>query len=84
MQIRRVPLACDVVKLPPCLAGDFFEGRLVTDRGKPQHDQERLKYRRAAAGLDTKVRPYSLRHTAARWICLKGVPAEEVAQQLGH
>ena len=30
-----------------------------------------------------RCRPYSLRHTAARWMRLQGVAAEEVAQQLG-
>ena len=35
-------------------------------------------------GLDNSVRPYSLRHTAARWMRLHGVSADEVAQQLGH
>jgi len=30
------------------------------------------------------VNPYSLRHTVARWLRKEGVPAWEVAAQLGH
>lgn len=39
---------------------------------------------RAKAGLDDEVQPYSLRHTVARWLRKEGVPAWEVAAQLGH
>ena len=39
---------------------------------------------RAAAGLDEEVNPYSIRHTVARWMRQNGVPAWEVAAQLGH
>jgi integrase len=34
--------------------------------------------------LKGRVTPYSLRHTAARWMRMKGVPMEQVAGQLGH
>lgn len=36
------------------------------------------------AGLDAEVNPYSIRHTMARWLRAQGVPAWEVAAQLGH
>jgi len=39
---------------------------------------------RAAAGLDDQVQPYSLRHSVARWLRTAGVPAWQVATQLGH
>ena len=39
---------------------------------------------RDAADLDDQVQPYSLRHTMARWLRAKSVPAWEVAAQLGH
>ena len=39
---------------------------------------------RDAAGLDKKVMPYSIRRTMARFMRQQGVPAWEVAEQLGH
>lgn len=39
---------------------------------------------RDRAGLDGKVQPYSFRRTMARYMRIKGVPAWEVAEQLGH
>ncbi|WP_352636720.1 tyrosine-type recombinase/integrase [Mesorhizobium sp. M0145] len=39
---------------------------------------------RVAAGLDDKVNPYSLRHTAARWMRREGVSEWDTATQLGH
>ena len=39
---------------------------------------------RKRAWLDDEVRPYSLRHTMARWLRKQGVPAWEVSAQLGH
>jgi integrase len=39
---------------------------------------------REAAGLEGEVNPYSVRHTVARWMRQHGVPAWEVAAQLGH
>jgi integrase len=74
-----------VVKLPPILAGDVFEGWLVTYRGE-HTDSIKTAWKAAVrrARLDAACRPYSLRHTAARWMRLHGVPAEEVAQQLEH
>ena len=35
-------------------------------------------------GLGDKVTAYSFRHTMARWLRAEGVPAWEVAAQLGH
>ena len=73
------------VKLPRTLAAEVFDGWLVTHRGKRAEDIK-TAWRAAArrAGLDAACRPYSLRHTAARWMRLHGVPAEQVSQQLGH
>jgi integrase len=39
---------------------------------------------RDAAGLDARVTPYSLRHTAARWMRQQRVSEWDVATQLGH
>jgi integrase len=39
---------------------------------------------RQEAGLDERVHPYSIRHTVARRMRQSGVPAWEVAAQLGH
>lgn len=39
---------------------------------------------RDRAGLDGDVQTYSFRHTIARWLRMQGVPAWEVASQLGH
>ena len=39
---------------------------------------------REGCKLDTDVNPYSLRHTVARHLRSEGVPAWEVAAQLGH
>lgn len=73
------------VKLIPSLAGDVWEGWLITYEG------ERVKSLRTAweaarerAKLGDEFKPYSLRHTAARWMRRRGVPGEEVSQQLGH
>jgi integrase len=74
-----------VVRLPVTLSGEVFEGWLVQYRG--QHVETLKRAWRAAvtrSGLDTSCRPYSLRHTAARWMRMHGVSADEVAQQLGH
>jgi len=42
------------------------------------------KATRAKLALDNQVNPYSLRHTMARYLRRKSVPAWEVAAQLGH
>ena len=39
---------------------------------------------RRRAGLDSAVNPYSIRHTLARELRTRSVPAWEVAAQLGH
>jgi hypothetical protein len=74
-----------IVKLPKTLRNELFEGWLITHKG--EHAKGIKTAWRAAVrrtGLDAACRPYSLRHTAARWMRLHGVPAEQVAQQLGH
>lgn len=53
--------------------------------GRPIKDINRafnLAVRRA--GLDRKVTPHVLRHTAASWMAEDRVPFEEIAQFLGH
>jgi len=39
---------------------------------------------RSKAKLDTRVLPYSIRRTMARFLRMQGVPAWEVAEQLGR
>jgi hypothetical protein len=55
-----------------------FQGRSVKKINKAWRGM------RKAAELDEEVNPYSIRHTVARWMRQNGVPAWEVAAQLGH
>ena len=77
-----------VVKLPAALAAALRnapEGRLVTYHGNPvKKINKAWRALREAAELDAAVNPYSIRHTVARWMRQHGVPAWEVAAQLGH
>ena len=77
-----------VVKMPDTLAtalANAPSGRLVTFRGQPvKKINKAWRGMRQAAGLDEEVNPYSIRHTVARWMRQNGVPAWEVAAQLGH
>ncbi|HEY3622811.1 MAG TPA: tyrosine-type recombinase/integrase [Roseiarcus sp.] len=77
-----------VVKMPHALATVLAgapSGRLVTFQGRPvKKINKAWRGMRAAAGLDEEVNPYSIRHTVARWMRQNGVPAWEVAGQLGH
>ena len=77
-----------VVKMPEALATVLRgapDGRLVTFRGQPVRKINKAwRGMREAAGLDDEVNPYSIRHTVARWMRQNGVPAWEVAAQLGH
>ena len=77
-----------VVKMAEALATTLVhapEGPLITFRG-----QKVIKINKAwrgireAAGLEGGVNPYSVRHTVARWMRQHGVPAWEVAAELGH
>jgi len=72
-----------MVRVPKSLGE--FSGPLVVFRGK-QVASVKTAWREAVAeaGLAGNVQLYSLRHTAARWMRLKGVPSEQVSQQLGH
>ena len=67
------------------LSGEVFEGWLVQYRGR-HVESVKTAWRAAVrrSGLDASCRPYSLRHTVARWMRMHGVSADEVAQQLGH
>jgi integrase len=75
-----------VVKLPTALTSEHFEGWLISCQGGDGPDCITTAWRAAVrrSGLTGAVRPYSLRHTAARWMRQHGVSAEEVAPQLGH
>ena len=59
--------------------------RVLMFRGKPVA-KIRVAWNKACdrAGLSDNVTPYSLRHTAARWMRMHNVPIEQIAQQLGH
>ena len=58
---------------------------VVGESGSPILDVKRpWDAARKRAWLDEEVRPYSLRHTMARWLRKQGVPAWEVSAQLGH
>jgi len=65
---------------------EFSEGEnLILYHGKKVSSVKRAwRLLRADVGLDKDVNPYSLRHTVARWLRKEGVPAWEVAAQLGH
>jgi integrase len=77
-----------VVKMPYALAsvlGGAPSGRLVTFQGRPvKKINKAWRGMRQAAELDEEVNPYSIRRTVARWMRQNGVPAWEVAAQLGH
>lgn len=81
-----------VVKLP-----QFLKPLLLVQRDLGlsdyivQFNGEKVKSTKTAWGklrnearLDTKVLPYSIRRTMARFLRMQGVPAWEVAEQLGH
>ena len=59
--------------------------RVLMFRGKPV-GKIRVAWDKACmrAGITENVTPYSLRHTAARWMRMHNVPIEQIAQQLGH
>ena len=64
---------------------DRFEGFAVSFHGdRVKSIKTAWRKARERAGLDDRCLPYSLRHSAARWMRLQGVSGEEVAQQLGH
>ena len=77
-----------VVKMPDTLAtvlANAPSGRLVIFQGRPvKKINKAWRGMRKAAELDEEVNPYSIRHTVARWMRQEGVPAWEVAAQLGH
>ncbi len=80
------------VKLPPFLKERYYNngvhprsGPVISYHGKPLKSVRTAWRRtRAKVGLDKAVNPYSLRHTAARWMRKEGVPAWDVSAQLGH
>jgi integrase len=59
----------------------------VSDRGTPVDPANLRRVTRRvalAAGLDAKVRPYELRHTATSLLADQGLTNEEIADMLGH
>ena len=81
-----------VVRLPEFMAEMYGVAHFQGLRGPVvAYSSQRVKsirsawrIARAKAGLDDQVQPYSLRHTVARWLRKEGVPAWQVAAQLGH
>lgn len=79
-----------VVKLPPSLADWLCTlsrpcDAVVQFRGRSTHRYHNAwQLSKKRAGLSGVVSPYSLRHSVARWLRSKGVPAWETAAQLGH
>jgi integrase len=72
-----------LVRLPDALK-TRFEGFAITYEGKAIKNVKKRLY---AVCDDAKVKrcsTYSFRHTAARWMRMKGVPPWQVAAQLGH
>lgn len=61
------------------------DGPLVHYNGQPVSSiKNSWRSTRKASGLSGNVQTYSFRHTIARWLRMNGVPAWEVAAQLGH
>jgi integrase len=73
-----------VIKLPPAL-NERFDGFLVQHNGKPV-GSIKTAWNKATdrAKLDGKCNPYSLRHTASKWMRRHSVSMDEIGQQLGH
>jgi integrase len=62
-----------------------FDGFLVVEKSRHVASIKRAwNVAREAAGLDERVTPYSLRHTAARWMRQQRASEWDVATQLGH
>nr|WP_274389824.1 tyrosine-type recombinase/integrase [Azospirillum doebereinerae] len=80
-----------MVPVAPALAqwltgtADAKTGRYVTYRGKPITSIiAAFRVARAAAGLDARVTPYSIRHTMARELRKARVPGDQISIFLGH
>ncbi|MBZ9674572.1 tyrosine-type recombinase/integrase [Mesorhizobium sp. ES1-1] len=74
-----------VVRLPDALAKEQFNGSLIQYKGEAVGSLKTAwKAARVRAGLDDACKPYSLRHTASKWMRKHGVSMDEVGQQLGH
>ena len=80
------------VKLPDALVAILqmekakgIHQRVITFKGEPVKNLKRSwGSMRSKSELQGSVLPYSVRHTMARWLREQGVPAWEVAEQLGH
>ncbi len=74
-----------VVRLIPTLAAHLPEEFLAMDGQTPIKSLKTAwKAAVVRSGLQGDVLPYSLRHTAARWMRARGVSLDDVALQLGH
>ena len=73
------------VKLPRQMRPLVEDGFQITYRDQPVASiRNAWVKQRQRCHLDDRVNPYSLRHTIARHLRASGVPAWEVAAQLGH
>ncbi len=74
-----------VIRLPDALAGEKFDGLLISFKGEAVGSiKTAWAAARRRADLDEECKPYSLRHTASKWMRKHGVSMDEVGQQLGH
>ena len=74
------------VKLPATLRDHMGEGPFLLMKNGRNIKSVKSAWRRMrdATGFGKDVTPYSIRHTMARHLRICGVPAWEVAAQLGH
>lgn len=87
---RRIPLVRDALDVVRRLdanreAGDgfVFAGR-GGNRRDPRYVSRRFRHFRKMAGLSDGIHFHSLRHTAASWLVMRGVPLPMVKEILGH
>lgn len=77
-----------IVPLPTFLLSEMRKaktGHFITYHGHPILSAKKAFRRmRADAGLDKRVNPYSIRHTMARELRRRRVPAEQISLMLGH
>ena len=88
----------DRKRRPPVRIPEFLKTELRIVRGGIKVDGPVIEYKGqgvrsvrtafsdavALAGLGSDVTPYTLRHTAATWAAMAGVPLWDIAHMLGH
>jgi integrase len=84
---RVIPVNADLKAVLTGLPRATTTSAVFHAKGKPI-TQEQLRNEwetlRAAAGLDPEFRFHDLRHTAASWMAMRGVPLYEIGAILGH